>query len=51
MIHLLQLIEVVMDYGEVPIARFPSGDVFLSEDKLTMDNIQRATDQVCPVYD
>lgn len=50
--QLFELLEVVMDLGRPPIARFPSGDVKLTEDNVTLEDIQYAVDQVgvlcCP---
>ncbi|KAI4366040.1 hypothetical protein MLD38_021965 [Melastoma candidum] len=40
------LIEVVMDLGRQPFARFPSGDFVLSELPVTLDDLERATSQV-----
>lgn len=40
------LIEVVMDLGRKPLARFPSGDFVLSDHPITAEDIQRATSQV-----
>ncbi|XP_073287216.1 protein SEEDLING PLASTID DEVELOPMENT 1-like isoform X1 [Primulina huaijiensis] len=40
------LIEVVMDLGRKPLARFPSGDFLLSDHPITAEDIQRATSQV-----
>ncbi|KZV20221.1 hypothetical protein F511_01078 [Dorcoceras hygrometricum] len=40
------LIEVVMDLGRKPLARFPSGDFVLSDNPITTEDIQRATSQV-----
>ncbi|KAK6157338.1 hypothetical protein DH2020_011586 [Rehmannia glutinosa] len=44
--ELQDLIEVVMDLGRKPLARFPSGDFVLSNHPITMDDIQQATSQV-----
>ncbi|KAK3426924.1 hypothetical protein EUGRSUZ_F03249 [Eucalyptus grandis] len=41
-----QLIEVVMDLGRKPLARFPSGDFVLSELPVTHEDLERATSQV-----
>jgi hypothetical protein len=50
--QLFELLEVVMDLGRPPIARFPSGDVKLTEENVTPEDIQYAVDQVgllwCP---
>ncbi|KAL3323299.1 hypothetical protein AABB24_040426 [Solanum stoloniferum] len=40
------LIEVVMDLGRKPLARFPSGDFILSDQPITLDDLQQATSQV-----
>lgn len=48
--ELQQLIEVVMDLGRKPLARFPSGDFVISEYPITVQDIEHATAQVhCPV--
>ncbi|KAL8507608.1 hypothetical protein ACS0TY_018226 [Phlomoides rotata] len=44
--ELPDLIEVVMDLGRKPLARFPSGDFVLSDHNISMDDIQHATSQV-----
>ncbi|GER53817.1 P-loop containing nucleoside triphosphatehydrolases superfamily protein [Striga asiatica] len=44
--ELQDLIEVVMDLGRKPLARFPSGDFVLSDHPITMEEIQHATSQV-----
>lgn len=44
--ELRDLIEVVMDLGRKPLARFPSGDFVLSDHHISMDDIQHATSQV-----
>lgn len=41
-----QLIEVVMDFGRRPLARFPTGDFILSENAITLQDIENATSQV-----
>lgn len=49
--ELHQLIEVVMDLGRKPLARFPSGDFVLSENLITVQDLEQATSQVrvsCP---
>ncbi|XP_043688832.1 protein SEEDLING PLASTID DEVELOPMENT 1-like isoform X2 [Telopea speciosissima] len=40
------LIEVVMDLGRRPLARFPSGDFFLSDHPIMFHDLQHATSQV-----
>ncbi|KAL7593026.1 hypothetical protein Lser_V15G35109 [Lactuca serriola] len=44
--ELHQLIEVVMDLGRKPLARFPSGDFVLSEHLITVDDLEHATSLV-----
>ncbi|KAH6788719.1 P-loop containing nucleoside triphosphate hydrolases superfamily protein [Perilla frutescens var. frutescens] len=44
--ELRDLIEVVMDLGRKPLARFPSGDFVLSDHPITMEDILHATSQV-----
>lgn len=50
--ELHQLIEVVMDLGRRPLARFPSGDFVLSDLPITAEDLEHATSQVkddsCP---
>ena len=41
------LVEIVLDLGRRPMARFPSGDVFLSEDVVTAGDIEFAVGKVC----
>ncbi|XP_072964452.1 protein SEEDLING PLASTID DEVELOPMENT 1 isoform X2 [Typha angustifolia] len=43
---LLDLVEIVMDLGRRPLARFPSGDVFLSDRPISFDDLHRAVSQV-----
>ena len=40
------LVEIVLDLGRRPLARFPSGDWFISETKVTAQDIQHATSMV-----
>ncbi|OVA03370.1 AAA+ ATPase domain [Macleaya cordata] len=40
------LIEVVMDLGRKPLARFPSGDFILSDHPITFQDLEHATSQV-----
>lgn len=40
------LIEVVMDLGRKPLARFPSGDFVISDCPITLQDLQHATSQV-----
>lgn len=44
--ELYELIEVVMDLGRKPLARFPSGDFSLSDCQITVHHIEHATSQV-----
>ncbi|OMO74838.1 hypothetical protein CCACVL1_16433 [Corchorus capsularis] len=44
--ELRYLIEVVMDLGRKPLARFPSGDFELSDSPITVQDIEHATSQV-----
>ncbi|XP_057749524.1 protein SEEDLING PLASTID DEVELOPMENT 1 [Arachis stenosperma] len=44
--ELHQLMEVVMDLGRKPLARFPSGDFVISEFPITVQDIEHATAQV-----
>ncbi|XP_047334013.1 protein SEEDLING PLASTID DEVELOPMENT 1-like [Impatiens glandulifera] len=44
--ELHQLIEVVMDLGRKPLARFPSGDFILSDNPITADDVSNATSMV-----
>lgn len=44
--ELQQLIEIVMDLGRKPLARFPSGDFFISDFPITLQDIEHATSQV-----
>lgn len=41
-----ELIEVVMDLGRKPIARFPSGDFVISEQVICMDDLKHAISKV-----
>lgn len=41
-----QLIEVVMDLGRKPLARFPSGDWVISEEPITLEDLKHATSKV-----
>ncbi|GIL98814.1 hypothetical protein Vretimale_4013, partial [Volvox reticuliferus] len=42
-----QLVEVVMDLGRVPTARFPHGDVVLSSETTTAEDLAQVISQVC----
>ncbi|KAI9086030.1 hypothetical protein K1719_032107 [Acacia pycnantha] len=44
--ELHHLIEVVMDLGRKPLARFPSGDFVISDYPITVQDIEYATSQV-----
>ncbi|KGN55083.1 uncharacterized protein ycf45 [Cucumis sativus] len=41
-----QLIEVVLDLGRKPLARFPTGDFLLSDSLVTVDDLRHATSKV-----
>lgn len=41
-----RLVEIVLDLGRKPMARFPSGDVYLSEDNVTSNDIELAVSKV-----
>lgn len=41
-----QLIEVVMDLGRKPIARFPSGDWVISENPIKQEDLRHAISKV-----
>ncbi|KAG8076771.1 hypothetical protein GUJ93_ZPchr0006g42899 [Zizania palustris] len=40
------LVEVIMDLGRPPLARFPSGDFLLSDRPISFDDLRHATSQV-----
>ncbi len=40
------LVEIVLDLGRKPMVRFPSGDVFISEDGVTAEDIELAVSKV-----
>lgn len=44
--QLFEMLEVVMDLGRPPIARFPSGDVRLSESPVSAEDLDYAVQQV-----
>ncbi|XP_050219556.1 protein SEEDLING PLASTID DEVELOPMENT 1 [Mercurialis annua] len=44
--ELQNLVEVVMDLGRKPLARFPSGDFVLSDCPITLEDLEHATSQV-----
>lgn len=44
-----QLIEVVMDLGRKPLARFPSGDWVISEQTVKLEDLRHAISKVVPV--
>ena len=44
--QLASLLEVVLDLGRPPLARFPTGDQRLSEAPITADDLQHAIEQV-----
>ena len=41
-----ELLEVVLDLGRVPEARFPSGDVLLDEQEVTVEDLEHIMRQV-----
>lgn len=43
---LLQLVEVVLDLGRPPLARFPDGEVELSPVPVSAEDLLQAVDQV-----
>lgn len=43
------LIEVVMDLGRKPLARFPSGDWFISQHPINHDDIRHAISKVITI--
>lgn len=45
-LELLQLMEVVLDLGRPPVARFPSGDMKLSEAPLAQSDLSAAVTMV-----
>lgn len=44
-----KLIEVVMDLGRKPIARFPSGDWIMSEQLVGVEDLRQAISKVVPI--
>lgn len=40
------LVEIVLDLGRRPLARFPSGDWYISETKVTAQDLQHAISMV-----
>ncbi|MDE0141597.1 MAG: AAA family ATPase, partial [Caldilineaceae bacterium] len=40
------LIEIVMDLGRLPEARFPDGEVCLSPEEITRDDLQHVIDNI-----
>jgi stage III sporulation protein SpoIIIAA len=44
--RLYELLEVVMDLGRPPLARFPTGDVRLSEDPVSNEDLDQAVAKV-----
>nr|XP_019704453.2 uncharacterized protein ycf45 isoform X2 [Elaeis guineensis] len=44
--ELCHLVEIVMDLGRRPLARFPSGDFFLSDLPISAEDLHHATSQV-----
>lgn len=49
----LELLEVVMDLGRPPLARFPTGDFRLAEEPVTSEDLEFAIEQVgaLPILD
>lgn len=45
-----ELVEIVMDLGRKPVARFPSGDFSLSDRPISAQDILHATSQVSILY-
>ena len=41
-----QIVEIVMDLGRPPLARFPGGDLRLSEQVVSPQDLQHAIDKV-----
>lgn len=46
----MHLLQVVMDLGRPPLARFPSGDVKLSTDPITQEDLDFAVRQVMMLF-
>lgn len=46
--HLHDLIEIVLDLGRQPVARFPQSYVALSGDNVSEDDIETAVSKVMP---
>lgn len=44
--EILDLVEIVLDLGRRPLARFPSGDWYISETKVTAHDLQHAISMV-----
>ncbi|RWV87639.1 hypothetical protein BHE74_00028753 [Ensete ventricosum] len=44
-----ELIEVVMDLGRKPVARFPSGDWIMSEEPVGLEDLRHAISKVIPI--
>jgi hypothetical protein len=44
--RLYELLEVVMDLGRPPLARFPSGDLRLSDNLVTAEDLEQAVAKV-----
>ena len=42
----LQLVEVVMDLGRVPVVRFPAGDMNLTDEPVTAEDLGHAVSMV-----
>lgn len=50
--ELEDLVEIVLDLGRKPLARFPTGDWFISQDIVSSDDLEHAVSRViyCPIY-
>ena len=42
----MQLVEIVMDLGRPPLARFPSGDLRLADDVISSADLEHAISKV-----
>ena len=48
--HLLQVLEIVLDLGRPPLARFPQGDVRLSPNVITQQDLNDAIAKVLAMH-
>ena len=48
--HLLQVLEIVLDLGRPPLARFPQGDVRLSPNVITQQDLNDAIAKVLTMH-